>query len=307
MFNEELKRRYIEDKRENTTVPEFYLEYQFNNVQGMEEELGKDAYDFTVYEIMEYYKLLNISTLESLAVLNSHFSLYTQWCLSQNIVKDNQNHYLELNLEQLQKCLNKVLFDKKIVDRKQVVAWCEQLPNPKDQVVMLGLFEGLKGKDFADFVNLRPCDVHGNTLTLFDGREIEVSKRLIRYIDHAISEDTYYSASEMQVKQMPLVDRGYVIKEYPNTKQGTTAFIKGRAIYNGIARSLKYVGVFQFMSANNISESGKISMIKERAKHYNMTPREYIYSEEIKEVEHQFNCHIAKSTFCLKYQDYLEI
>lgn len=306
MFNKELKNRYIEEKKENVTLPSNYLECQFNKVEKMEVELNKDVHDFTAYEIIEYYKTLNISSLESLAVMNSHFSMYTQWCLQNNIVKDNQNHFLEIDLEQIKKCLNKIIFKRKIVSRDQVIQWCDQLPNPKDQLVILGLFEGMKGKDFSDFVNLRPQDIYGNIVKLFDGREIIVSDKLLEYINESIQENTYYSSSGGQAKTMPLVDKGYVIKSYPNTKEGTSAFAKGRIIYNSISRSLNYVGVLGYMSANNIFESGKIDMIKNRSAELGMTPKDYIYSNHIHEVEYKYSCKIVKSVFWIKYEDYLQ-
>lgn len=305
MYNKDLKLRYIKEKTVLSTLPSNYLECQFNKIGKFENELNKDAHDFTVYEIIEYYKILNVSSLEVLAVLNSHLSLYTQWCLSQSIVVDNQNHFLEIGLEQMKGCLNKVLIDKKIIDRQQLIELCEQLPNPKDQVVMLGLFEGLKGKDFCDFVNLRPQDVNGNKLKLIDGREIIVSNKLIKYIEDSIAETIYYSSSGNQTKTMSLVDRGYVLKNYPNVQEGTSAFAKGRIIYNGIARSLKYVGALEFMSANSIHESGKIWMIKQRSKELGINTKDYVYSDYIREVEYQFGCKIVKSVFWLKYEDHL--
>lgn len=115
----------------------------------------------------------------------------------------------------------------------------------------------------------------------------------------------YYSISEKQEKVMPLIDNGYVIKSYPNTKEGTSDFIKGRIIYNSITRSLNYVGAIGIMSANSIYELGKLYMIKREFKKHNMTMKDYIYSDLIKNVEYQYNCSIPKSTFCIKYKDYL--
>ena len=304
MYNEELKRRYIEEKTESSTLPSNYLECQFNKIGVYEKELNKDVHDFTVYEIIEYYKMLSVASLEVLAVLNSHLSLYTQWCLGQSIVKDNQNHYEEIELETMKRCLNKVLVEKKIVSREQVLAWTASLPNPKDQVVLLGLFEGMKGKDFCDFVNLKPSDINENQLVL-NNRNIDVSDELLKYIEDSIRVETYYSCSGGEIKTMPLVDRGHVIKYYPNTKENTSAFQKGRVIYNGVARSLSYVGVLDYMSANSIFESGKIHMIKERSKQLGISAKEYVYSEYIKEVEYRFNCKIVRSNFWLKYEDYL--
>ena len=305
MYNAELKMRYIKEKNNSVVLPVNYLMRNFNKSEKYEIGLGKDVYNFKVCEIIEYYKTLNVASLEIIAVLNSHFSMYTQWCIKENLVENNQNNYAEIKLEYMQQCLNKTIVDKKIISRGQIIEFCEQLPNPKDQVVLLGLFEGMKGKDFCDFVNLKPEDIYGNKVRLASKREIDISDILLKYINDSIEETMYYSISEKQEKVMPLVDNGYVIKSYPNIKEGTTDFIKGRIIYNGIARSLNYVGVLGIMSSNSIYESGKLYMIKREAKKHKMTMKDYIYSDLIKNVEYQYNCSIPKSTFCIKYKDYL--
>lgn len=307
MYNESIKKRYIEEKSQTTTLPKNYLECQFNKLEEYEKEYDKDVCCFTTREIREFYKLQNVSSLEILASMNSQLSLYTQWCLQNNLVIDNQNHFLEFNLKLLNDCLNKVAFDKKIVTRDEIIKWCDQLPNPKDQVILLGLFEGMKGKDFCDFVKLKPSDVYGNTVHLASGRDIQISDKLLEYIHKSINETKYYSCTAQGIGDvvLDLVDRGYVIKYYPNTRDDTSDFQKGRVIYNGISRSLKYIGVFNIVKANSIYESGKIHMIKERSKELGISPEDYIYSDRIKEVEKQFNCNILRKSFLLKYKDHL--
>lgn len=262
MYNAELKMCYIKEKNNSVVLPVNYLMRNFNKSEKYEIELGKDVYDFKVCKIIEYYKTLNIASLEIIAVLNSHFSMYTQWCVKENLVENGKNNYAEIKLEDMHKCLNKIFVDKKIISRGQIIEFCEQLLNPKDQVVLLGLFEGMKGKDFCDFVNLKPEDICGNKFILASKREINISDILLKYINDSIEETMYYSISEKQEKVMPLIDNGYVIKSYPNIKEGTSDFIKGRIIYNSIARNLNYVGVLGIMLVNSIYESGKLYMIK---------------------------------------------
>ena len=60
------------------------------------------------------------------------------------------------------------------------------------------------------------------------------------------------------------------------------------------------------MTANGLSESGKIHMIKERSEQLGITPKDYVYSNYIQEVEEQFNCRIVRSSFMLKYGDHLK-
>ena len=304
-YNPELKIQYIEEKSQEVIIPNNYLECQFNKTSKMEEELDKDLSNFTVYEIVEYYKLLNISSFDTLFVMNSQFSMYTQWCLQKSLVKDNQNHFLEMTLEHLKDCLNKALFKMRFVTRERILNWVDELPNPKDQFVLLGLFEGLKGKDFCELSKLRPENIKGNIASLCTGREIKLSNRLLKIISDCVVEDKYYSITGNATKVMPLLDKGFVVKDYPNARADVSDFQAGRKIYNSITRILNYFDVGNFMTANSVFESGKIDMIKERAKELGMSCRDYIYSNHIEEVEKKYNNKVVRSIFWLKYADYL--
>ena len=85
LHNEEIKLRYISERNKEVIISSNYLECQFNKTSKMEEELCKDVSNFTVYEITEYYKMLNASSFDTLFVMNSQFSMYTQWCLQKNL------------------------------------------------------------------------------------------------------------------------------------------------------------------------------------------------------------------------------
>lgn len=306
MYNEKIKNRYIAEKENEVVLPNNYLVLQFNYVEEMERELDKDVSNFTTYEIIEYYKISNFSSLESLQNLNSQFNMYTQWCLQENLVKDNQNHFLEITKEIISGCVNKAALDRKIVSRDTVLKWINELPNPRDQFIMLSLFEYGKSKNFVDIVNVELTDIVGNTLKLQDGRVVNISNRLRQIAENSYYETTYYSISGKGIKTMTLVNNGdKIVKDYPNAKIDVSEFQAGRKIYNSITRSLDYVGAIDWCSANSLSESGKLHMIKERAKELNITPMEYLYSDKIQEVEKQFGCNIVKSVYSIKYKEYL--
>lgn len=302
-YNEELKKRFIKEK-EKTLACSDYLYVQFNKVAEMEFELNKDASNWTAYEILEFYKLLNTSVHESLVVLNSVLSQYTQFCLENNLVKDNQNHYLECTNDILLGCINKVVFNKKVVDRETVIKWVNELPNPKDQFILLSLFEFGKSKDFKDIVYAKPSDLHENQLTLSD-RTVTISDKLKNIIYNCVSEDRYYAITGRGTGTFPLVDHGYIVKNYPNQDININDYQKGRNIYMSCQRIFDYLGVKQWMTPNAITESGKLHMIKVKAKELNMSPMDYIYSPHIHEVEKQFNFTFVRSSFAKKYGEYL--
>jgi len=306
MYNTEQKQRFIAEREVEVILSKGYLECQFEKTSIMESELNKDISNFTFYEIIEYYKMLNTYSIGNLTVLNSQLSSYTQWCLQQNLVGDGQNHFLEMRSEDYDACVNKTLFNSKIVNRDVVLDWLGQLQNPRDQFILLGLFEGLKGKDFCELANLKPEDVNGNTVNLCTGRTIEISNKLKYIIEECINEDMYYSVSNNDSRKFPLIDRGYVIKDYPNTRDEVSEFQRGRQIYNSIQRIIQYIGVFPSVNANQIFESGKLDMIKTCAKKNGMSCMDYIYSNNLKEIEEKYNCTIQRKSYIMKYRNYLE-
>ena len=306
MFNAEQKKRFMIEKYNESIMPKGYLENQFEKISSMENKLNKDISNFTFYEIIEYYKLLNTSSVEVLKVLNSNFSIYTQWCLQQNLVNDGQNHFQEMRIDDYDRCINKALFDLTIIPKETIIDWVDELQNPRDKFILLGLFEGIKGKNFSELGSLRPVDVNGNTLKLCTGRTIQISDKLKYIIDDCVSETNYYSTTGKEVKRMPLIDRGYIIKDYPNTKEDVSEFQRGRQIYNSIQRIMQYLEVYPSVTANNVFESGKLDMIKIRANELGVNCIDYIYSEHIKEVKEKYNCTITPKSYIIKNKNHLE-
>ncbi|MFR1831835.1 MAG: hypothetical protein ACLSX5_01620 [Lachnospiraceae bacterium] len=305
-FNEIRKYQYIKEKSEKVIISDYYLETRFKQTEKYENELKKDISEFTYNEIIDFYKRLNATSLDSLVVMNSHFSMYTDWCIQKGLIKDHKNYFTELKREILKECLNKDLTKKKIVTREIILNWVNELPNPKDQFILLGLFEGLKGKNFCELSKAKQNDINGNVAMLYTGRKIKVSKQLLKIIDDCITEDTYYSITGHGTKTMPLVDRGYIVKDYPNARIDVSDFQVGRKIYTGITRILNYFDVSDYMTANSVADSGKIHMIKERSKELGISAKEFLKNENyIKEIEMQYGVRISKSLFCMKYKEYL--
>ena len=305
-YNEDWKDRYLREKETTLSIPVNYIDVQFRKASETEYELDKDVSNWTTYEIVEYYKLLNVTSFESLICLNSIFSQYTQFCLENSLVRDNQNHFLECTKEILYGCLNKAILDKKVVDRNTVLKWVDELPNPKDRFILLSLFEYGKSKDFKDtvYATKKNLDEENCTLKLSD-RTVKVSNRLIEIINDCNTEDTYYSISGKGTKVMPLIDYGFIVKSYPNQNMDLSEFQKGRNIYIACQRIFDYLGVGKWMSPNSLSEAGKLYMVKEKAKENNMTSMQYLYSDDIKDVENQYGCKIVRSVYAKKYEGYL--
>lgn len=305
MYNEERKQRYIQEKTQQIIINPYFLPELFNKISPVEQEKRKDIADFSNYDIKDCYKYLSLTSLDSLRNINSQLSTYTIWCIQQNLVADNQNHFAEMGDAIFQSCLNKFLLTKKIVSREMVVDWARQLLNAQDSFILLALFEFGRGKQWSDILQAKITDISGNTMKLASGRTVQISTELKKYAIQASQATVYYRyGDEKEDKQMIFQTSEYIVKDKWNAVH-TDLHHRARVMVFTMMRILKYLGIDAYVTNGGIIESGKVHMVRERSAFYNMTPAEYIYSGHRHEVENQYNCVITRTQFMTKYGDLL--
>lgn len=306
MFNEDIKKRYIAEKENSTTVDKHYLPNLFKKCEPFEQKLDKDVCNFTTREIENMMKTINFSSFESIGVANSSLSQYTMWCMKQGLVFDSQNHYLELNRPRLAELVNKTVQNMRIVTREKVLDWCFEMPNPSDQFIMLGLFEGIKGQDFCEFTMMRNEDVHleSRTITLPNRGDMKFSYELCSFGVQSAEATEYFSVSGKMERIVPVAESGYIIKNYPNVVEGVSQFQKGRRIYNRLTRAFSFLGINGWMSASALMDSGIVHMVRSRSEELGISCDEYM-STRIDELSKRYDKRILKSTLMNKYGDYL--
>lgn len=307
MYNEELKRQYIAEKVAAVSISPTYLESRFQEVGKMESLLEKDLAYFTTQEILEYYKTQNYTSFNIINLLNSIFNMYTQWCLQKNLVPDNQNHYLEMTSELLISCLNKRLQQSKYLTREQVLNYIKELPNPKDQFMLLGIYEFGKQENFYNicYAQMKHINEKEGIMRLPTGEIVEISKELIRYAKESQEADVYYSITEKEKKTMSLVDEGYIIKDYPNVRPDSTEWQKGRRIYRAVDRNLDYLGL-SHVSSNNWVENGKINYIKSKMELYGYDNAEDYLRNHTDEFLNQYQIKtFCRARYLAKISDFL--
>lgn len=307
MYNNDIKIRYIEEKMATTSMPKGYLKRQFDKIEVFEKRLNKDVCDFTKYEIIDLYKTLNMSSIGSLVVLNSHLALYVQWCLQQNLVFDCQNHFSEINNTILASCINTIVTQNSIITREVLFEWLIKFRNPSDAFIMLALFEGISGKEYCEIAQLKMSDFDGNRVKLCTGRELDVSPELLSLAEQSNETKIYYSNSGDGKKTMPLLNEDLIVKGYPNI-QTDDVFQQSRRIYNRVKRNFDALGVSKYMKPKSIIESGKIDYINSRCKKLGITAEEFIstkeYTDEFK-YRFEFDVSRNKAMFIRKYGEYL--
>lgn len=307
MFNEEIKRRYIEEKEANTKLDKFALTSKFAKIEAMEKELDKDCCNFTSYEIGTFYKTLNAKSLEVLTMYNSVYKLYTQWCIKQNLVEDNQNHYSEMNREVLSSCISSLKMEMSIFTRKQLMDYIRILPNERDRFLMMGVFEFGKTDDFRDVATLRNTDVEGQIIHLTN-RDVNISSELARVIAECEKEKIYHCfGNGKKQKELELHcydDRVFKYTVTSSVEKPSNKLL-GRRIYQNFAKLLKYLGIEGTVRISDIMYSGQIDMVNRRAKELGMSGKAYVSSPYMDEVRTQYDNNIVRSTFLRKFEQFL--
>lgn len=122
----------------------------------------------------------------------SQFAGYTDWCISERLVPDNQDHYRAITIDQLAQSVNKIASKNLYLTKEDVYELCNSTNSYREKAVILGLYEGIKGENLSELINLRREDLkENNRIYLKDrGKEVVVSPRLYQYFKEAADEMT---------------------------------------------------------------------------------------------------------------------
>lgn len=306
MYNEELKQRYIKEKMATTTINKFLLPNLFEKSRPFEERLNKDLCNFTTREAENMLRTNDYASLDSIVVATSSYKLYVDWCITQGLVTDSQNHFNEFTWNRLATMINKEKVKLKVVTRDQLISWCEQLPNPRNQFVLLAIFEGIGGKDYREVWNIHrsDIDVDNCTIRLIDKGEVTFSKKLCYYALNSADEEYYYSMSAKMTKKVKFKESDLVIKEYPNTFRDDE-FLKGRNIYSTAMRSFAYLDI-DYLRPNDLRTSGIIHMINSEKERLGLTTDEYLQTH-LTDVMSRYNIKELKPSMVkIRYGNYLK-
>lgn len=307
-YNAEIKQRFI-DNIEVEKYPPRWWERLFEKSAVIENAKDLDLFDFSVSDLLDFYKYLSLGNIASLIVYNTNLVKYGEWALSQNLIADNQIHFSEIKVELLSTCLNKVRLDNSILTLEGLKG--AKFYNRQDAFIIWCLFEGIKGKNYDEILNIRLSDINkdSNEVTLCSGRTIKVSPDFIYVAIEADAEDEYMGLTGGN-RVTKLVPSEFVFKPKSNSRN----IDMPRAVYSTIERVTKVTdGLNPEHSAKAIRDSGFIHYLNKRANDLNTTVRLMMYAELLNHTgscndiiaKYQFNMSTLKR-WLMTYEDYLK-
>ena len=285
-YNAAQKERYFKVREHEYQMIRSIGKVFFNVSSEYEYKLDKDCCNFTVKEILNMYSAYASRSWEHLLNFNSQLKIYTEWCLKENLVTDNQNHYAEIDKDEMYQCLNLGLKDEMFITRKELekTIKTERLPNVSDQFLCLAFFEGIGGLGYKDFINLMPEQFHDGKVFLSD-RELTVSDLLTeKAIEAADIYDKYSFEGPLKVgykKEDPSI-----VKDSANVFTPLTPERNLKKMHRRITRIEDLIGKsYGYVSLKN---SGRVDMIQKLMVKNNTDDIRETYNKYKDEIEYRY-------------------
>jgi hypothetical protein len=302
MYNEERKKRYINYKENNTIVAVNILQRLFDAIELFENSNHKDCCDFTETEILDFYKMLGTRSVDVIVNHNSRLSLYTDWCLSQGLVKDGQNHYRTLKLNNFESCINSLGIHVLKFTKEEWLESIQVLINPRDQFLLLYLFE-VGTKNMYDYLGDISIDwFNGNELSLPD-RTVTVSNELLHYANAADQEHYFYNYNDKIDRKFEAEETGKIIKwrvrKNSNENRGYTV------LATWMSKLFKHIG-YPTLKAKEVALMGQLYMFECLAVKNNISVYTAIMDAELFDiVKHQYGLEMGPNLFYRRFKGYI--
>lgn len=296
-YNEDIKNKFLASL--DNEIIEHSVKLLFRKSSGVEETLGKDLYDMTYAELSDVAYALEATT--STAVYNNVLKIeeYIKWASDVGYRKGNLNPFENTNKTEWSK---QFVATRKnyYFTRKDIEDMTDELVNYPDKLVLLALFEGIKGKGFSEILNLKVSDITekngSHWVHLYDDagkeRDLEISEYLVEVIEKTNKQTEYFTnngANKENGKHISteFVKSDKVLKKSNRGKQDdndlTFTFINRKFIF------FKEIFGMKFLKPKHITDSGIMHCANE------MQEEKVLNSDSLHKIGDRFNTPVFKN------------
>lgn len=278
-YNKESKLLWLNSfEREN----DYFVDSIFSSASFFEREIDLDLCNFPKDRILLFYSNLFSTSADRLNNVNSMLKQYTDWCLLNDMVEDGMNHYLEIDYEDLIRCINKAAINKSYITRRDLINWScvdnidNSIINPCDLAIIWLLFEGVRGTHYNEILNVSYDDFNeeDNTVSLISKRRLLLSKECFDFVKKTENIETYVLPSLIEKHFIDnKVFRSYR-KDQVNRDDKNDIILVNR-LNRRVVNALKDLGV-KNATLKSVIVSGQIEYIKLCAKQAKLNVEDYV-------------------------------
>lgn len=296
-YNDKIKEDFIKEYSNGIELTEKLARGIFNITEKFETLADKDVCNFTRPEIDNFYRSIRAQSKERVAVTNSVLKYYKEWCMARNdnFCYDTINYFDTFTMDNFKNYVSRVVLENKFIGYEKLQSYVNELNNPCDQLLLVLLYNGIKGKQLFEIINLHVNQIDGNILHLASGRDVEVGDDVIDLILETNSIYEYQTFTEKADEAKTLKMTGdNVFKNVASVRSDSL-----ESIYHRYSMKLvKFQKAFDNpeLGMNRIWRSGMLDAIIKKAKELNMDTKEFVMSEQAQPIlkKYEFNQHPSK-------------
>lgn len=223
LYNQDLKNKFLD--KYTTSTKRFYR-YIFQISSELENEFGKDIFEFNSLEIENLLNCYKNGSVEAVSSNVTVLKKYIDFAIEQGLSKINYLNNLT-GYDDLKKYVNINMSNKRILSFKQVWDIVDMCYNAQDAICILLPFYGVKGESNEEISNLKKSDVDfiNKKLKLTRNnnsiRYIDIDDKLISIIYKAISEEEYAKNNgninpDLKSSYFNIYENDYVVRAATN-------------------------------------------------------------------------------------------
>ncbi len=261
-MNEERKQRYLKwaDRRVSDQKARFFEKM----AQYEDSVFQKDACEWSKEQLIVFLKQLDLWSVYTLYNVYRIYASYCRWCMGEGL----SDQAVSLDNSDIAECVAIDKYKRYMISRNQIESWVHALPNPCDSFMLLAFYEGLRGENNCEVIDLNIADINGTEIYIKSrDKTMSFSSDLISYAEQSESSTTYISQNNKLFYFCPRP--GYVLK---TVARGDNDF-DPKLMVRVIARRMKKLGedkMLEDISPVMLSEAGRFQLIKELLKEHSL-------------------------------------
>lgn len=258
-MNAERKETFLQERRREAEISTSIAAW-FREATYFENQFGRDAAEWTSNEIVTFLRYLSSASVQTLTACVNSFRIYADWCLVNGFLPGGQNHWYEMNTDQLVNYIDLVKFRKNVITREELRRAVNSTPlNWQDVFVIWGAFNGLT---IRDMVLVRFNDLEGNELNFPNNRgKFKVTEELVNAIGRCRYEEEYVTYSSkhvvLQYEAPDDPENPLVFRRFSRVNQDASRHMSRR--FTGAMAEIGLTG----MTVKAMNESGRMEFIRQ--------------------------------------------
>ncbi|SHJ15333.1 phage lytic cycle repressor MrpR family protein [Parasporobacterium paucivorans] len=287
MVNQKFKEEFI--RTYNSGKYEGYVWNIFKKTEDSEEKFKKDVASFELNEIEALLQSFGSTSIQSLRVIACILRKYTAYAVTKKLPGVDLNHFDEVTTALLENCVHKSERNEKFISRNRLLNFVAELPNSGDQFLIMALYEGLGGDLLSEITMTAGAGINEdkNIISLYGGRTIECSSRLIAVARDAADNYRYESLNEKSLNQreMRLIsDRIFKARNNATEPDAYHAYHRALRRLNEIREYLGY----RSLNVGSLRISGFAQAILDLMDDQDMPFRAVYKTDEFKELASRY-------------------